>query len=133
MATLNQSRALFFCTLLALAVSGIGCKSDDEIAVALQGDEKLTQGDHVPFLFSPVYPDPLEGIGIIEFQVGATMRLQLRVYTEDWQPVLDVFDETFVYGKHQCQLNVHSLGNGVYYCVMEGGGTTEIQPFRVVK
>lgn len=134
MGTLVQLRALLFCAFFALVATGLGCNSDDETIVALKGDEKLSQGDPVPFLFYPVYPNPTEGIASVEFGIVRTMRVQFRIYTEDWQEIIQVCDRTFAPGMYMFHLNSkHELAHGVYYCVLEGEGYTEIQTMRVVK
>jgi hypothetical protein len=128
-----NTRANWFIAVALVFLAIGGCSSDDEIAAAIRGNEKLPDGTPVPFLLYQNEPNPFNPTTTIRFDVATAQHLRLRVYTEDWQETAVLVDEVKLPGIYQIAFNAVNLPSGVYYYTMEGSDITQIRAMRLVK
>lgn len=128
-----KARIILLSTTFLAIVMFNGCNSDDEFAVVLRGDEKLSQGTTVPFRLEQNYPNPFNPSTSIRWAVASTLHIRLRVLTEDWHEVATLVYGIISPGVYINNFDARDLASGVYYYVMEGGGFTEIRAMRLVK
>jgi len=124
-----------FTILLALLLTF--CSDKDRIFNAYQGDTELSEGDLVPFILEQNYPNPFNPSTVIQYRVLSTMRLELKVYSEDWQEVATLVDG-FVSGGpsyYSVPFNAESedLPSGDYFYALEGGGYIQVRKMQVIK
>jgi hypothetical protein len=127
-----KTQIFFFSLLLALAT--LSCSDENKIAAAFNGDSELGEGARVPFLLEQNYPNPFYPSTAIRFQIAQPMSAKLTVYTEDWQEVVVLIQETRTAGIYVVIFDATlDLPSGDYYYVMEGLGYTQIRKMRLVK
>lgn len=117
--------------LLALMV--LSCSDGDRIASALEGDKQLPDGSAVPFLLYQNYPNPFNPSTSIEYQLGSTLRVRLRVMTEDWVEVSTLVNQLQSVGRYRVVFSAADIPSGEYLCVMEAGGVTQIRRMTLLK
>ncbi len=128
-----KRRWLIFVAALTLVFSIQSCSDEDNIAASLQGTREQSEGELAPFLLEQNYPNPFNPSTAIFFNLSQSMRVSLKVYTEDWQEVQTILDGQFTGGPHRVTFNAKDLPSGEYYYTLEGGGYTQIRKMKLVK
>lgn len=123
-------------TIIAIFFFSLGlifCRDDDVVNTMLKGDTELKEGDYVPFLIQQISPNPFNPTTTIYYNVAYNMFLTLKVYTEDWQEVTTLINGNIPVGSHLRTFDAYGLASGVYYCVMEAEGYTQVAAVRLIK
>ena len=107
--------------------------SGDDLLVAFEGDRELMENEQGPFALHQNYPNPFMGATSIRFDLNGPMHARLAIYTEDWREVEVLFDGPFNQaGGYAVTFDAVGLPSGIYYCRMDGLGTTVIRQMRLV-
>lgn len=132
-----MKRILLLC-LAFLIVSVSGCSDKDHILSVYHDDEKLSEGDLVPFLLEQNMPNPFNPETVIGVQVAVTMKLKLAVYTEDWVHVETIHEGPLSpgeqdIGRYAFTFRPKDIPSGEYYYTLEGGAYTQVRKMKLVK
>jgi hypothetical protein len=120
-------------TFIILSFLQMSCNDDKMVNTMLSGDVEVQAGDTVPFYISEISPNPFNPSTSIYFRVAHDMYLTLKVYTEDWQEAKVIIDGIQQAGPYIARFDANGMASGVYYCVMEGEGYSQIVAIRLLK
>ncbi|MBC8215346.1 MAG: hypothetical protein H8E64_02405 [Candidatus Marinimicrobia bacterium] len=115
------------------------CESDTKILAGYQNGEELEEGDLIPFLLHQNFPNPFNPRTSIRFDVGKSLHLTMKVYTDDWQEVSKLVDDEFDENTFHTVIfqGINSDGeevpSGSYFYTLEGGGVILIRKMTVLK
>lgn len=123
-----------------LSILAISCSDQDKITAAFQAGNELANGSPVPFLLEQNQPNPFDPVTSIYFSLYDTMRVSIKVYTEDWQEVATVMDKVLP-GQSTPRPSYYEVifnpgpdfPSGDYYYTMEGKGITQVRMMKCVK
>jgi len=96
---------------------------------SVEGVGDIPEGFHL----DAVYPQPLNGVGNIEFTLPTSSKVTLKVFDVQGRLVLVLVDETLVSGKHSVQIDPAMLPAGVYVSRLEAGRFTQSVKLILVK
>lgn len=116
-----------------LAACSFSCTDKDKVAAAIQDGTELNQGDPSPIILSQNYPNPFNPSTTIKFGLAFQMRATIKVFTEDWQPVVTLYDKDSESGFHAVTFDARDLPSGEYYYTLEGSGVTIIRRMALMK
>lgn len=122
--------AVLFCVIMG---SSLSCTDEDKVAAAIKDGTELNQGDPSPIILSQNYPNPFNPSTTIEFGLAFHMRATIKVFTEDWQPVVTLYDKDSESGFYEVTFNARDLPSGEYYYTLEGAGVTIVRRMALMK
>ena len=138
--TMTKTTCILLFTLI-LSLIACSCSDQDKITAAFQDGNELANGTPVPFLLGQNQPNPFNGATSIGFEIGGPMHVTIKIYTEDWQEVITLFDKTLDDSQHASPpwsyIVVYNPGmtlkSGDYYYTMEAQGQTQVRMMKCVK
>ncbi len=113
------------------------CESPTIMAIVKDG-ESVDQLNNAKFVLYQNYPNPFNPTTSIEYKVYAPVKLQMNVYTEDWQKVATIVDGYHEPKSYQvcfsCRTdNNDELPSGEYFYTLEGDGVVLVRRMKLVK
>ena len=125
--------------VLLFAFSVSSCSDDVKIMAAIQNGEEVEEGILSPFSMDQNYPNPFNGTTSIGIWIAQPIRLVMRVYSDDWQEVVTLFDNDFTKsGVYYIQFNAKDskgkeLPSGEYFYTLQGDGLMLIKKMKLMK
>ena len=129
---------IFSFLLILMLFTVISCKEETVVMSAVKDGEELKEGALVPFLLRQNYPNPFNPSTSFRFEVYKEMRLQVKIFTEDWELVDILLDETKSPGTYVVNFwglndKGKALPSGIYYYTLEGDGLILTRQMTLLK
>lgn len=109
------------------------CDNDEKITAFYVDDEEVQEGDFVPFFLYQNYPNPFNPTTSIPFDLGFPIKIEIKVYSEDWQEISTLVDGVRSVGHHRVQFDAADLPSGEYYYTMKHDDNIQIRKMKLIK
>ncbi len=124
--------------VILLLLTLFSCSEDAEHMSAISDKKELENMSQTPFLLYQNVPNPFFPEASIVFETARPQHLRMRVFTDDWQEVVTVFDHHYDSGIYRIIFTAKDrdgnyLPGGEYFYTLEGGGTTLVRKMKIVK
>ena len=116
--------------------SSLFCTDKGKILSGIEDGKELKEGNSVPFLLQQNFPNPFNSLTRIDYNLAVTSHVKLKVFTEDWQEVAILVNQTKPAGTHSAMFNYSQkkdLHSGEYYYVMEVLGVKQIRKMKLIE
>ena len=80
-----------------------------------------------------VSPNPVQGSGVLAFQLGRASRVNLSLYDIKGERVARLVDGALAAGPHMVQLDAGELASGIYFAALDVNGRTSTQKVVVAR
>ena len=122
---------------LLLFFTAVSCKEETVVVSLVKDGEEANEGV-IPFRLEQNFPNPFNPSTSIGFGLGKEIRLKINVFTEDWELVAKLLDETKTAGTYRIEFDGlndkgKSLPSGNYYYTLEGDGLVLTRQMTLLK
>jgi len=122
---------------LLLFFTAVSCKEETVVVSLVKDGEESNEGV-IPFRLEQNFPNPFNPSTSIGFGLGKETRLKINVFTEDWELVAKLLDETKTAGTYRIEFDGlndkgKSLPSGNYYYTLEGDGLVLTRQMTLLK
>ncbi|MCA9733085.1 MAG: hypothetical protein H6696_02990 [Deferribacteres bacterium] len=124
--------------IMVLSCVSISCSDDIYSSGYIKDGNELEVKEDIPFRLSQNNPNPFTIETYISFTTNQNMHYKLEVFTEDWQRVALLLDDTLNTGSHRCRFERqgdkgNELPSGDYYYTLSANGITQVKAMKLVK
>ncbi|MDP3148907.1 MAG: hypothetical protein Q8N83_07230 [Ignavibacteria bacterium] len=128
---------IFSFFILLLLFTAISCKEETVVMSLIKDGEESKEGV-IPFRLEQNFPNPFNPSTSIGFGLGKETRLKMNVFTEDWELVDVLLDETKTPGTYVIEFEGlndkgKALPSGNYYYTLEGDGLILTRQMTLLK
>ncbi len=134
-----MKRSIILIVILLSTISFLSCTDNTiEVLTGIQDGKELDEGASVPFELAQNYPNPFNPSTSIHYFVSREMHLEMHVYSDDWQKVATLLDETKPKGYYVVlfgdgRSEDKPIPSGDYYYTLEGDGIVLIRRMKLIK
>ena len=125
------------CCLIIILGLFISCNDKTNILESSFISElpNVTEQDDLPtrIVLYQNYPNPFNPSTIIRYDLPVALRIDISVYTEDWQEVQTLVKDIVPAGYHQLAFYSENISSGNYYYVLKSGKTMLIGKMTCLK
>ena len=123
--------------LFLLLFTVVSCKEETVVMSIIKDGEESMEGV-IPFRLEQNFPNPFNPSTSIGFGLGKETRLIMNVFTEDWELVAKLLDETKTAGTYRIEFDGlndkgKALPSGNYYYTLEVDGLILTRQMTLLK
>jgi len=134
-------KKLIYLLIITIIISSfvmISCNDDISYIAGIEDGEQLDEDASVPFILYQNYPNPFNPSTTINYIAVRPVKLTLKVYSEDWQEVRTLVDQTVGPDQYAVQFDGknsdgETLPSGEYFYTLEGEGLTLVRTMKLLK
>ena len=78
-----------------------------------------------------IYPNPASGMVNLQFTVGSSQRVNIKVYDVNGKEITTWLNDQMTEGDHQLSFDVSSFTKGIYFISLQGQHYNETQQIMI--